>query len=758
MSDRIARDLLTRARQVGTPGGSKLYQRELEPVIAEMKKADPETGKPEGKFSEEALALLNGTDVGGTRGIQRGELSKEARTRVLERAKIDAAQNVWRPEGGGGVPGDVRAVAPKDGHAVFLTAGAGFAVDANGTAPANLGALGSALFHAGEWVQASFGSRDNLFEKARLDVAGKNAVLAQLEQSIGGDLGALNDGQKQQLLGNAAGLAVELVKSVDINGLAAVNPAQNRALITRAYGVITKALDDQRLGMNVKQQLVGYLKGADSFLAKLEPAQRKDVEARHEVYNPKAPFDYAEWDRIGKSVIKVDDIEGEGEGFLYGFVEWLKTNGLGDANWRDGKNTFQVVQGDGVNQATTLRCTVKANDPINKWGRDMTVEIDVSYFRDNMFRGLGKKDVDITGYNGHSGFGRNTLRSLPNMPEQQGAKMFYRFVCAGVDVENPIALKAPQAFANSYTTQDSGYFRKKEGPHGEYAYEAEGWEQIRCMIRGVLGKKEHVGIQEDMKNHAHWWGHTPGNSNNAVGPGDKRRGGTGDWDQDGIPNMYDVMPTVNLFDVAADTAREFELKLPAFPAEQIKGDRAFQAIQFVNTATNYSAIVSKLNENRKINAHPEGVWFDGAQDPKTYVKFTPARDGSLHVQLNSALSDMSIESLRAVMFYETSRYLLDKANVAGVKTPAEKTAANLMFAAAALEYDMGYRDDAIFTGLKKLYGVPNEVGYDAFKAVSFELANRHNYCGDTQALKKILDRVGPALAQPGVGAPAIAVG
>jgi hypothetical protein len=754
MTDLRAFNLLRQARDPRADQSREaIFSYEIKGIVDELLKADPATGKPAGKFSQEAIDLLNGKDVGDLRGIKPAEMSAQGKS-ILSQALRQAQGNIWVP--GGNAGGQIVAVPPKHGHSVFLTA-AGFAADAAGTRPANNEALGKALFHAGEWIQASFGTRDNLFAVARLDIPSKNAVLDQFQATLQSDMRDLGDHQKQQLIGNIAGLAVELIKSVEINLAAPVVSRDQRALITRAFDTLKSTLDDSRLGLNVKQMLAGYLQQSDSFLSKLEGAQKKDITARYEAYNPKFPFDYEAWDRSGKSLIRVDNIEGEGEGFVYGVTEWLKDRGLGDANWRNGKNTFELVRGDTERGPCLMRVTVAANDPINKWGRPMTVEIEISEFRNNMFKGLGREDVDITGYNGHSGFGRNTLKSFDSMPPQKGDKMFYRFVCAGVDVENDIALKAPRAFASSYTTQDSGYFRKKEGPHGEYAYEAEGWEAIRAMIRGVLGKKDHAGIQTDLKAHANWYGHTPGNDNNFVGPGDKRRGGSGDLDQDGIPNMFDVMPTINTFDVAADVAREFELKVPNVAVDQIKGDRAFNAIQFVNTSTNYTAILTKYNENRKIHAHPEGVWFEDRNNPPSYVRFKE-EGGNIYVQLNSALADMTIETLRTVLFYETSKFLLDKHNPRGIQTQAEKTAANLLFAASALEYDMSWRDDAVFSGLKKMYGIPDAIPYSTFKNEMYALAERHNYGGDTQALTKVLATARQALSQPGVGEPSIQVG
>jgi hypothetical protein len=139
------------------------------------------------------------------------------------------------------------------------------------------------------------------------------------------------------------------------------------------------------------------------------------------------------------------------------------------------------------------------------------------------------------------------------------------------------------------------------------------------------------------------------------------------------------------------------------------------------------------------------------------VKFTPGENGQTYVQLNSAMANMTIESLRAVMFYETSNYLLTKNNAPQSRTQPERVAANLLFAASALEYDMSWRDDAVFSGLKKMYGIPSSVGYDSFKGVMFELAERHNYGGDTTALAKVLQPHAAALASAGVGSPSIAI-
>ncbi|MFH1467092.1 MAG: hypothetical protein ABIO70_22100 [Pseudomonadota bacterium] len=646
-------------------------------------------------------------------------------------------------------------------HHVFLTASRGFAVDADGTVPTSLDRLGDALFHAGEWVQASFGTHDNLFSHAALDEDGKRAVLVQLRGLLDADLGGLNLPQRQQLLGNIAGLTVELIKSVEPGGWLTPGHRAGRALIDQAFALLDGVLDDERLSPRIKRQLVGYLHEAEGFCARLTQAQGRSIDDKFLALNPADPFPYERWEAEGKDTIHVDNLSGVGEGFLYGFVRWLTERGLGDEQGYDGHHLLAVVSGDPGRDRGPVRLdvTIPANERINTWGRPMKVVVSLRSFQNDMLSGLEKEDVDIAGYDGHSGFGRNTLRSLEVPVQQRGHKLFYRHLCAGVDAENGIALAAPRAYANSYTTQESGFFHTcPGGPGGErYCCEAEGWEAVRCYIRAALGKKSHKELQADLAAFANWPGHSPGNRNNYVGPGDPRRGGAGDWDSDGIPNMYDVMPTVNTFDVREDVAREFELRAPDLPAGQIQGGRAFQALQFVNTATAYSTLLSALNTDRQLAANPQGVFFDGRDDPLVYVRFQRAPDGNTYVQLSSALASMTMESLRAVLYYETSRHLLGSHRTRHVRDHASLVAAGLLFAMASLEYDMSFRDRAVFDGLKRLYDIPDSVRFQDIDRAQAAADGRHNYCGDPQSLREILDACGDALEPEDVGVPSVAV-
>ncbi len=761
MSTKLGLKLLHQAQQPDSLHGEKTIKPELADALKQLEAADPETGKPAGQFAPEVLEALEKLEA-TARGMKSGSVRRML-PGLLDRVR----GNLWTDGTGGtggtgGTPGPVLDIQVRDGHQVFLTGDRGFAIDADGAAPASAKAMGNTLFHAGEWVQASFGQRDNLFKRPGFDTNSGKAVVEQFTAQLDADLSALEQPQQQQLLGSIAGLTVELIKSLDLHIPLAGAQTERRELRDQAFALLDRSLGDPRMSALIKRQLVGYLNDADSFKNQLSGPQKAKITERYEALNPKTPFDYDKWERQGKDTINVHHIAGHGEGFLYGITKHLMEDGLNSraTSWQvtPGDLKMRLVEGEnqGDHAPRTLEVTVPANHEWNAWGRDMTVRMEASMFRDNMLEGLGREDIDITGYDGHSGFGRNTLKSMRDAPEQQGDKLFYRLVCAGVDAENAIAHHAPEAYANSYTTQDSSYFWKSRGADkmpdgGVYTKRSEGWEAIKVMIEGVLGKKDHAWIQEEMRTEANMTAHSPGNTNNFIGPGDARHGGAGDWDNDGVPNMYDVMPTVNTFDIAASISKEFDLRIPDVDANELAGGRAFQAVQFVNTATNYSTLLKKHNLNRRITPNPDGIWFNGGDDPKSYVKFDRAADGAIHVQFNSALSDMTMETLRAVLFYETSNFLLQ--DDLG-RNPAELTAANLMFAAASLEYDMAWRDQPVFDGLKDLYAIPASVDFRSVDRAVADAGDAHDYTGNRAALNTVLGDHRAALQGAGVGQPA----
>lgn len=644
------------------------------------------------------------------------------------------------------------AVPPKAGYDVFFGA-AGFVQDATGAVPARIEELGTVLVEASRWVQASFGTKDNLFGKAGLDVAGKSAVLQQFRQAVADAKATLQGEQRDQTFGVVAALAAELIKSLpgpDL-GRAPAQQAQNIKLRDEAFAILNDVLTAKETSRVVVRALVGYLAKSKSFRAQLSSAQQVSLDTAHKSVNPVAPFDYAKWDAQQKSVIHIDHCAGQGEGFLWGFAKQLQADGFGDRS-----SGFKVVRGDTRYGPCDLSVVIPKSDPANKWGRDMTIEVHLRPYNRDLYAGMGEAKVDIVSYGGHSGFAKNTLESLQNAPDQVGDKVILRDLCCGADTRNAESEQYPEGSANAVTSIASTYFRTTKDAQGnEYTNECEGFSMLRAAVRGVLGKGQWKDIGEDLKNEANWSGHD--SKNNWSFPGDDRNDAFGDLDGDGIPNVYDVIPSYNTFDVKESIRDEFRLKAPNVPADQIKGKRGFQAIQFANTATNYNPTLQPENRQRRLAANPAGLFFDGKTD-SAYVKFQQSTtDNRILVQLSSALAPMSMESLRAVLYFEFAKYLLQQGRAGGFTKEAEQNAMALLFVQATLEYDSSYRDAEVFEGIKAIYGFGSAIDHNEVSRILSECDHkRHNYTGDKTGAMEVFNKYQRELQAP-AGTPQRAV-
>ena len=151
------------------------------------------------------------------------------------------------------------------------------------------------------------------------------------------------------------------------------------------------------------------------------------------------------------------------------------------------------------------------------------------------------------------------------------------------------------------------------------------------------------------------------------------------------------------------------------------------------------------------------MFFDAKDHPNEYVRFRRGPNGERLVQLSSALSDMTIESLRAVMFYELA-IQLGRENPRLYADRAERTGMALVFAQAALEYDDSWRDQQIFDGLKKLYGLPASVTLSTVQTARAKAdEERHNYTGDMQAARDVAAAYRAELSAAGAGDPAVVI-
>lgn len=734
-----ARDLLNAARNPSSPFGNRVSQEELQRIWDAAKA--PQAGEPAGKPIDADEAQIFAS-------LQRADLTNWSSDLLVRiKGELPALKQTGGPQPPPPPQGGVVALPAKRGLQVFLSPGAGVAADAAGKAPANALALVAAMGDAGKYLQASFGGA-NVF--AGVDLATKKAVVAQFKGALAADLSSLSSPQREQLLGSMASLAAELVKSVESVPMSPASNAELAALKNDAFATLTALLDEPRMSVLVKRSLVGYLAQSQSFLGKLAPAQKTEIDAKKNALFPQQPADYGKWEREGKDLIVLDHVAGGGENFLFGFVKQLQAEGLarGVAN----APKFTMVSGDATRGPAVLRAVVPKDHPMNAWGRDMTIECRVrEMYGTDMYKAMGDASVDVVHYGGHSNFGNNTLGSLKNAPAQVGDKIVARDLCCGADTKNAEAEMYPEGALNSVTSVSSSYFRTKDDPVvGKYAYESEGYQMLMSITRGLLGKKDWDFIGKDLEQKADWGGHD--SKNNWTWPTDPRAGSYLDDDKDGVPNVFDLLPSYDTTDVAASTVEEFTLSVPDVKADQIGGARAWRAIQAVNTATNYNPILQPYNKMRLVNADPTGTWFDAKDDPTALVKFRKGPGGEHFAQLSTALAKMSTESLRAVVYFEFNRHLAQE-NPRLFASPADAVAMGLLFAATSLEYDDSWRDAEVFAGLQKLYNIPASVTFRDVDAAVSGCNDRHNYTGDRTALNEILTKHRAALAGAGVGVP-----
>lgn len=623
-------------------------------------------------------------------------------------------------------------------YPVYLNAQGTFTLHADGAQPANAGELGSSLFRAAKWVEDD-GGRKNLFVDAQVPQALKDKVFQNLVQALGQTQG-LAPVQQKQLVASVGCLLIELIKSLPDQGAASVLKGQ-------AFDAVAQLISTPGTSPTTAHILIARLQDK-SITAGLAEAQKTIAAQLLDQIAPRAPMDYAAFKRQalrdGKMVLTIDHCAGQGEGFLVGYALALEADGY--------------VRKSGTPQGPAEY--VKTFPTSDKWGVPVEVHIKLRDYNDDLYVPMADPNVHWVSYGGHSNFGRNKLNSLKNAPAAVGYKMILTDLCCGADGIDAEFAQYPGI--QNLTSHASTYFRTRQHPtYGKIAHQSEGYDMMQTMINGVVAQKNWDQIENDLQRDANWWGHPT--ANNWITPNAwRRRLRELDADDDGISDLVDALPTYDTFDVVADTAREWDLAAPSTPADQINGRRAFLATRALNTATGYNPELQTTNGNRDVVGGPGGIWFDAKAGDKEYVRFAdvPVAGGGtvLGVQFSSALADMTVEGLRAVLFYEYVQHLARKREI---NLDAEEAKVmGLVFVAASLEYDQGYRDQDIFDNLKRIYGFPANVDY---QSVSQELSRadsaRHNYTGDVQAVRALKRSWGGDIwnALRGVGTPSVPV-
>ncbi len=612
--------------------------------------------------------------------------------------------------------------------AVFLRRDGVFTSDATGEAPADLAGVASALYRAAKFVEGGFRSKDpvTLFGKEHIDLELKEKAFAQLEKAMEIDVSDFAIPQRQQLRASVGALLIDLLRTLPSSG--------NRAagLQSKVFNAIQSLLWSDGTPPVTRHILTGQMQSRD-ILVGLRPEQRAINDQALKTIAPEHPMDYGKLARRaaanGAIELNVHDTVGHGEGFLAGFGLNLQRDG-----WR-------LVEGSLPRGPAKYVLELDADDPRNAWGVPFVVNYTLQYENGHdIYEKMGDRNIDIVAYGGHSNLGRNKLNSLRNAPKQQGDKLILSDSCANADGMD--AEYAHYPHAQNLASNQSTYFRVRNHPeYGKIAYESEGYSMKMTVLDGIIGKKNWKSIGDDLERRANWWGH--GTSNNWITPDSwKRRFREVDGDNDGISDLFDMLPSFNTFDVEADTAAEFDLVIPDIPADEITANRAFQATRALNSFVNYNPVLSD-NVWRDVIGDSQGIYFQAKEGDTELVRFrkvaSPDGKPALAVQFSSALADMSVEALRFVLFHEYVMHEHGKRDLGrGVSNEEAKVMA-VLFAASSLKYDMGWRDSQIFDRAKSLLNIPGGIDLWGLNAALDEAdTERHNYMGDMPAVKKLM--------------------
>ncbi len=637
---------------------------------------------------------------------------------------------------------------------VFLHASGRLTQDPAGALPQTLAELGSTLYRAAAWIERGFDARSSRFSRITgLTLEGKRNLFAQVQGALAADLSGLNPDQRRQLSASAGTLYIELFKSLT------AQPA-SASLHGEIFSALEALVSHPETPATTSHILIARMQDS-GFVKGLTTAQRaRNAEILKRI-SPEAPMDYAEWQRQaaqnGKVVLNISHASGMGEGFLEGYALALE----GDTHLGIDGQGFTRVSGTPRGPAH-YRKVVQPGEG-NVWGVPFEVNIYLRGYASDMYAPMADENIHWVSYGGHSSFGKNKLSSLESAPDARGYKMIVSDLCCGADGIDAEFARYPGI--QNLTSHASTYFGTSEHPeYGQIAPRSEGFDMMMTLLDGVMQKKGWAGIESDLGQRAHWWGHPT--SNNWITPNAwRRRMRELDSDNDGSSDLIDALPRYNTFDVAADTSAEFDLQIPPTPADEIRGERAFLATRALNTALNYNRELSRASNQRDVVGAPDGIFFQAEAGQREYVRFANVEvDGEkvVSVQFSSALADMSVEALRAVVFYEYVQWL-----VADGRLQLERDEAvymGLVFAAGSLNYDRGWRDDDIYRGLARLYDIPAAVTLSHVQDARRKAENgpHHDYMGNADVVRTALDELGDAvraeLRKATVGVPSVAVG
>jgi hypothetical protein len=215
--------------------------------------------------------------------------------------------------------------------------------------------------------------------------------------------------------------------------------------------------------------------------------------------------------------------------------------------------------------------------------------------------------------------------------------------------------------------------------------------------------------------------------------------------------------------VPVDTRREFSAQRPAAPAHELEGSRVFDSAAMVNTLSEFSALLERVNRDSRVVA--DG-YFQPRSTDREVVRYLRdvGSDGKVsryRMQLSADYAHMSEEAMRLVAIYEFNRFVTANGDLE-IGSPANRVLESklngLLVAAKSLDVDGGYRDAEVWKGFLRKYNFPDI----SLGPINSLLAAEHqHYAGSDAMIQKFKGQLAShlleAIGSPIAGNPAPAV-
>jgi hypothetical protein len=385
-------------------------------------------------------------------------------------------------------------------------------------------------------------------------------------------------------------------------------------------------------------------------------------------------------------------------------------------------------------------------------GQKTKFRVSVRPFQSDMYRNVDDPKTQMVVYTGHSDWGRNMRRSLSGVPSTPaGGKdhLVLTDLCVGKGEIQMFKDRFPNA--HLVTTYNSSYFiDSSDGT----APDSEGIHAILNTFQGIAARKGYAAIAEDVRRDNPWRAdhRSEGIDNNYIFPTDiATRRKVLDEDHDGQADVFDRLVDFNTYDVAEDTAREFQPVQAPRPAKEIVGTKVDFAAQTINRLCLYSQIFETKNSTGQVIS--DGYFEPGPAD-KDIFRFTRTKvDGkdAIAMSMNARYAHMSEEALRMAACFEYNRFVA-KNDPSWRLGGRETLLSGMVLASHSLETDAGHRDAEVWQEFLRAYHLPAIPRAEVERAKEIE---EHYYSGSYASideLKKKLDRsLLAGLDAPGAG-------